>query len=46
MKIAITVVIGILLFGHFVPEMFQSLLDRLGSDSRSGQYEVFFNRFH
>ncbi len=43
-KIAITVVIGILLFGHFVPEMFQSLLDRLGSDSRSGQYEVFFQQ--
>lgn len=43
-RLAITALIAIILFNHFVPEMYNSMLDRLFSDSRGGQIEVFFQQ--
>ena len=43
-KIAMTAIVGIMLFSYFVPDMFLSLLNRLFLDSRSGQYEAFFQQ--
>lgn len=44
LSLAVTVVIAIALFNHFVPEMYSSMMDRLFSDSRGGQIEVFFQQ--
>lgn len=43
-QIIITIGIGIWLFGWLVPDAYSSMLERLFSDSRSGQYEQFFSQ--